>query len=471
MLNWLPPLALFIISAAVLLRTLVPTIYTLDSAEFVTGARLLGIVHAPGYALYLLALHLFLRLPGDPGFLGNLFSALCLALTAPLLYGILRALVADRWIAAVGTLILLWSYAVWLVGLFAEVYAPQLLTLTLTGWALVSRKPPLATGALFGLAVAANPASILAAPGMAAAFRAQAIPWRKSIAAALVGACLFGLTLLYFPWRYTQQPPLNLAGTYDSRGVFHAVDLTTPGGILWLLSGRQFGGLFFQGGQPVDVALLFARSFLGFGVVIGLFGAYALYRQRRGLLAAWLAFFVPYTGFYATYGAGDRLVMFGPSLLLWSILIAFGLRWMVERLPAVRPALVALPLLLLVAHFPLLDLSGETSVRTRAEATLARVDEGAAVFGQWHDVVPLEYLHFVEGWRPDVTIYNRFLFAEVDLRDFVSYLVESGRGVVFVHTLLEGTPADGWLFAGYEVEIVPVPDETALYLYVVRGAR
>ncbi|MBN1966748.1 MAG: DUF2723 domain-containing protein, partial [Anaerolineae bacterium] len=79
--SWWLALLLLAASFALLLRTVVPTIYTLDSAEFVIGAQTLGFVHAPGYPLYLTLLHLWLKLlPGDAGYAGNLFSALALAL-------------------------------------------------------------------------------------------------------------------------------------------------------------------------------------------------------------------------------------------------------------------------------------------------------------------------------------------------------------------------------------------------------
>ncbi|MBZ0307577.1 MAG: DUF2723 domain-containing protein, partial [Anaerolineae bacterium] len=145
--QWLPPLryffALFLLCLLVLLRTLVPTLYTLDSSEFVTGAKTLGFVHAPGYPLYLMLLHLFLKLPlGDIGWQGNLFSALCLALTAPFVYQILYRLTHSVGIALSAALIFVWSYEVWLTGLFAEVYALQLLTLAVCGWLLLFPPSP-----------------------------------------------------------------------------------------------------------------------------------------------------------------------------------------------------------------------------------------------------------------------------------------------------------------------------------------
>src|SRR5205085_4646944 len=69
------PAVVFILSLLVLLRTMAPTVYELDSAELATGAATLGIVHPPGYPLYTLVAHLFTLLPlRDVAFRVNLLS-------------------------------------------------------------------------------------------------------------------------------------------------------------------------------------------------------------------------------------------------------------------------------------------------------------------------------------------------------------------------------------------------------------
>src|SRR5438105_3531321 len=100
--TWVQQGFAFGVCLLILLRTMVPTLYTLDSAELATGVATLGIVHAPGYPLYLVIAHLFTLLPiGDIAFRVNLFSALCLALTAPAVYGLIVELLGDRIIALV----------------------------------------------------------------------------------------------------------------------------------------------------------------------------------------------------------------------------------------------------------------------------------------------------------------------------------------------------------------------------------
>ena len=431
----------------VLIRTVVPTIYTLDSAEFITGAWTQGIVHAPGYPLFLVILRLFLELPlGDIGLRGNLFSTLCLALSAPILFITLRRLGLARWVAVTTTLVYLWSYQIWLIGLFAEVYAPQILTVVACCLALARlRATPtgpwaLTAGVCFGLAVALHPISLLFGPAMILAFRGLRISWRTSLLAALVGLALWGFSLLYLPNRYAAGPTLNLAGMYTGDGSFAPVDLLSFSGIAWMLTGRQFDTLFFSAGLLPSAAqlqatlTLFTTNYLGFGLILGIYGLYVLGTQQRGLLAVWLTASIPFTYFYTTYGALDRDLMFGPALLLWAMPFGFGLQSLARSTPAwVRLSLaLALPLLMLVINFPRADLSQETSVRGRSEAFMQAVPAETVVFAHWVDITPLEYLQLVEGQRGDLQLYNLFLYPESALRTYLNTLLADGRTVWIV---------------------------------------
>lgn len=60
----------------------------------------------------------------------------------------------------------------------------------------------------------------------------------RSLAASLLGLSIY----LYLPWRYQALPAFNYAGHYDATGVFVPVNLWTPTGLWWLISGRAFAG-------------------------------------------------------------------------------------------------------------------------------------------------------------------------------------------------------------------------------------
>jgi len=56
---WLIPLALFVGTLAVYLRTLRPSFDWLDNSELITAAYHFGIGHNPGYPTFMLLGHLF----------------------------------------------------------------------------------------------------------------------------------------------------------------------------------------------------------------------------------------------------------------------------------------------------------------------------------------------------------------------------------------------------------------------------
>jgi hypothetical protein len=449
-------LALFGLCLLVLRLTMVPTIYTLDSAELTMGAASLGIVHAPGYPLFLVIGHLFSWLPvGDVGFRINLLSAVSLALSAPLLFNLLLNLLDDVWAALAATLMFLWSYYVWTSGIVAEVYAPQIVTLAACGWGLsrmARQSPPtrgaaLATGALYGVAVAMHPSSIFFAPGMAVAFGLLRVPWRTCLLAAGLGALCVGAALLYFPVRYAADPELNLAGSYRYDGSFEPVDLQSLQGIWWMLRGAQFEGLMFAAGYvPSTEALsLLVSNWLGIGVILGGIGLYVMGTQRRGLLVAWLALFVPFFYFYATYGAPDTETMFGPSYVLWAVTIAYGFKWITENSPLrlrIAAAIIA-PAIFLAVNYPLVDSHDDHEIRDRSELLFATLPDQAAVFGVWWEVVPLQYLQMIEGQRQDVVIFNLFL---LDARHLDRYLeggmVAPDQPLIFLSEISAGYLAD-----------------------------
>lgn len=440
--RWMPPAGLFGLALLILARTAVPTLYTFDSAELATAAWTLGLPHAPGYPLYLAAAHIFAQLPLGLDVAGrvNLFSALCLALAAVGVYHLLLRLYGKTWLALGAALVWVWSYYVWSAGIVAEVYAPQVMALAWTAWAL-SALPgggwvaTLRGGAFYGIALGLHPGSVLFAPAIAAAYLAAGVRLSRCAAAALVCALVFGAALLYFPLRYQAGVSFSLLGQYDAAGQFVPVDLTTPGGVLWVVRGAQFDHLFFNSGEvlPTRVARItgwLAANFLGLGVAVGLVGIWAL-RRRAPLLLVWGTAVIPFIIFYVGYGAPDVETMLVPLYLLWMIVFAAGWQWFGAA--AGRQAVYVLfvfAALLLVVNYPLVDGSRDDSVRRRAEIMMETLPADAAVFGGWFDIVPLEYLQIVEGARPDVRLYNLFLFEQATLRLFLAALAADDQSVV-----------------------------------------
>ena len=449
-----PSVVAFMGCVLILLYTTAPTILNTDSPELVAAAYTRGIPHAPGYPLYTLIGNAFTQLPfDDPAYRLNLMSAFSLALTIPLLYETLHLLLDDVYLSLAAALIFAWSFYVWTSGIVAEVYALQALLLTVCGYAVARIHAggrglwPMAAGLGFGLAVAAVPSSVMFAPGLALAFLLMDMPWRARILAGVVSLLVFGLALVYFPLAYAAEPALNSAGVYNAAGEFVTVDLQSLDGIWWLLRGGQFETLFFADGllptgeRLVDTGSWFLDNTLGFGVLLALLGLYELSRMRRGVLLVWLAWFLPYTYFFMTYGAPDRETMFVPSYLLLSLPIVYGLKWATDDFTSgTRFALMfALPLGLLIVNFARVNANGVTDLRDHTLTVEAAMPPDAFVFGAWEDVMPLTYRQVVAEARPDLHLYTLFFFENDGerIRSYVDTLLDDGETVIFFRDAAE----------------------------------
>ncbi len=118
-------ISLFLLTFLVYLKTLAPGVFGFDSAELATGVFTQGIVHPPGYPLYLLIGKLFTFLPiGDVAYRLNLMSAFFASLTVVLLYHAIRNIIQNRFAAWFAVLLFAFSNYFWQMALIAEVYTP-----------------------------------------------------------------------------------------------------------------------------------------------------------------------------------------------------------------------------------------------------------------------------------------------------------------------------------------------------------
>ncbi|MEL6150108.1 MAG: DUF2723 domain-containing protein, partial [Chloroflexota bacterium] len=430
----LPPL-LFGVHLLILLITVAPTIhaYHLDSAEFVIGAHTLGIVHSPGYPLYLMIAKGFTWLPfGSIALRVNLLSALALAGTTPFLYLALHNLVKDGVIAAGATLATVFSFHVWQMGVSAEVYAPQLFTLAVTGWLLTrGERTPLHGLALsYGLALAMNPASVLLAPGVGVV----ALSWRRPVWAyvrgAVIGVVVVLLSLIYFPVRYHEGTLYNAAGYYDGAGEFVSLPLDTMRGVWWMVRAVQFRTLYFYEGvvpswtQVQDVFFVVGSNTYWLGAVLALVGLIAMANTARRELVAWTVLFVPFIYFYTTYGAIDRTTMIGPAHALLALPMAHGLLVLLDGLPQrVKTGLIGMAVLLMLGvNLPGFIAQRSDNSYANAVRAIENMPPDAVVFGPWELIVSMQYVQLVDGERDDLTLYNLFLFQD---DSFEAYITET----------------------------------------------
>jgi hypothetical protein len=326
--------------------------------------------------------------------------------------------------------------------------------------------------ALAGLAAANNPATVLWWPGLLAL--ALTTPARKTLTArrlaGLGGVLLASLSLvLYLPLRSLADPAFVYVGSYDAAGQFHALELWRPENLLWFLSGRQFSWLVApytpqqlvqEFGQAVD--WLWA-AFLGVGLPLGLWGFWALLRRERSLALGLGLAALPHALFFAAYAAPDKDTMFLPVYAIWAIFLGVGLGELERLLPRpARPAVLALPLALLVVNLPYADVSDFSEPQALSVARLAQAEPGAIYLAHWGDAGAMHYQQIVNGVRPDVAVINAFFISQENLEQLVATALAQERAVYTTYSA--GLPARQvkLVAAGDDFRVVRRPPQSSI---------
>lgn len=133
---------MFLLGFALLVAFAAPGLYLRDSGELTTAAFTLGIAHETGFSLFCLLGKLAALIPlGEVAFRLNLLSSLCGALSAWLVYRIVRDLGGRDRVAELaglgGAAILLAGLTFWKASTVAEVYAPTAAAIALCLWLLL----------------------------------------------------------------------------------------------------------------------------------------------------------------------------------------------------------------------------------------------------------------------------------------------------------------------------------------------
>ncbi|MFZ0546331.1 MAG: DUF2723 domain-containing protein [Candidatus Promineifilaceae bacterium] len=441
--------AAFMLPFLLYLLTLAPTIYNLDSAELSTAASTGGIVRATGYPLYLLLGRIWSLIPvGDVGYRMNLLSAVCGALTIFLTWHILARLEVNVWARAGALGLLATAPYFWALSLIAEVYTlhtvlmAAVILLMLRWYERPTLLGLIPAVFLLALSMGNHAATILLAPAclflvLVRAPRLALHPktWLASGTALIAGMSIY----LYLPLLYTTNPAFNYAGIYNAAGEFLTVDLTTPSGLWWLISGKAFSGQMFAyklnelWPEISNFGIQLWISFFAVGVGPGLFGIVKLLRRNWRLGLFLILLFLANAIFYINYRVIDKNTMFLPAFLVWAVWVAIGyqdlLAWVVKTSPAAvedqriknlgRFVMVAVVVMALGWNWQRVNLAHDTSARERGEAILQAAEPNAILLGWWDTVPVVEYLQLVEGQRPDVQAINRFLISGPDMETLI----------------------------------------------------
>jgi hypothetical protein len=457
--------AAFAVPFLVYLLTMAPTIYNLDSAELTTAAHTGGIVRATGYPLYLMIGRIWSQIPiGDVGFRMNLLSAVSGAATVFMVERILSRWRLSNW-ALLGALgLLAFSTFFWAMSLIAEVYTLHAFLMTVVIWLLLrwGDQPTPArlamVGLVMGLSAGHHAATVLLAP--ACVFYVLTVAPRQALQPKAilltVGALVLGLSsYLYLPYLLSFNPQFNYAATYNAAGELVPVNLHTPDGLWWLISGKAFAGSmmgytpaeFWQ--ESVAYGVHLWRAFFAIGITPGLIGIVLLFRRNWRVGGMLALMFLANAIFYTNYRVIDKETMFLPTYVVWAIWLAVGLQWLLDwvqdhpeaalRAWGYRVVCIAIVCAVggsLLVNWSQVDLRNDYSTRLRGEWILKEVPRNAVVFGWWETVPVVQYLQMVEGERPDVLAINRFLIGYDEMESFVE--ANRGKRPLFFDTIPAG---------------------------------
>jgi hypothetical protein len=225
-------------------------------------------------------------------------------------------------------------------------------------------------------------------------------------------------------------------GGYAPDGTLRVWDLASIEGFWRHITASSFRSDAFAYG-PVGIAresrdfiLMLAGSFMVVGVPLGIAGIARQWRSDRVALVLLAGTALPVTLFFINYGTVDKEFMFLPAYAVWSLWLVLGIDWAIDSVSvaggSAAPVLLsgavalALPALAFGVNLRLVSLHSERSVRTDAERFLARVPQGAIVYGAFTDVAPYQYLQEVEGVRPDVRLVNAWTVDRAFLRELAA---------------------------------------------------
>jgi len=398
-----------------------------DDGLFIMSSYFLGIDHPPGYPLLTLLGKLFTLLPvGSIALRVHLLSAFFGALTCVALWLVVRALFADAVSAYTGAVLYGLSATFWSQAIIAETYTLNtffffcLFYLALVFLATKNLRVLYVFAGVFGLSLANHwPLMLLSTPCLVLLL----LPARCEVLRAsprMLGIA-FVVCVLPYLWmvvRSRMDPEINFYGPisgfesllfFVSRQGFRNVDVSQSADIADKLDYQGFLLIeMVRQYTPVGAALA------GFGLVqqfrrLNLSTAFALLAGWLGsslVLGAMLGF--DYEPLMKAAIRRYPLIPYG-ILAVWLVLALDALTSRVRRgAAAVRVGtFAALAAVVFLSHRDVNVRRDDTWARDYATAVLESLDKGAVLFVHGDDdSFPIGYMNRVEGFRPDVTLYN-----------------------------------------------------------------
>jgi hypothetical protein len=446
--DYLTALGVFIAVLAVYWTTLPPTVTGEDAGELIVAAYKLGIPHPPGYPSWCILAHPFTWLPiGSIGFRVALSSAVFAAGACSVLSLVTIKLTSNRIAALMAGLVLAFSAEFWEQAIIPEVYALNVLFMSISVLLMVlwyeSHRPKLLLIFSFvvGLGAANHNTMQLLAPAfllfVLSVDRQPLKRWKLYGGCIGIAASTLVLTYLYLPIRSLANPPVDWGNpeTWDN---FLAMVKREQFNFMFNQYDRSFG-LFIE--QSKTLLGYVSGSFTPLGLLFLPLGLWILWKRNRHL-----------TGFVAglsivlslvfmvvlNYGSTKQDIWINNVFFIpffWFIALCFGAaadigmkkfaRNTVEQYGIACMAFV-LVAFLAFSHYSTVDKSDYHFAEDYGRNILNQLDENALYIPTAdHATFPLMYLQTVEGLRPDVHIGNKYGYIDAELYEGIDDEIKS----------------------------------------------
>jgi len=447
------PAILVVLFGICYLRTLFPTIWFGDTAEFQTIAYLGGLAHTTGYPLYLTLAKPFVFSPvGNPALNLNFMSALFGVLTVLAVYWLIAFLVENRFYAWLGAIVFGCGITFWSQTSMAEVYTLHnfifaLIIILVLKWEKSSERKYLQIGLfLLALSLGNHLSILLLVPPIIflSAIKRNTDSRCNSLGniAALVwppAIALFIAILLYFIHDATASP-------YDH---MRAIEMMSPESwgktaadfdsfwerMFHLLTARQFSGSMFNIGwseiwEHMVKSLSFAVENLGIpGIIFGLAGFIVLFfsRWKQAVFFAVLSLSILIYNLDYDIWKFDIDVYFIPLWMITVVMTAICIMYLSEKAGAVISFAFARQvtaiIIALIILTPMLYGSEQVSAiaaghppgepdpykaYNSTKSVMQKIEDNAIIFALWHQFHVIGYILLVEESRTGIAIHELF---------------------------------------------------------------
>jgi hypothetical protein len=412
----LAPLVAGVAALFVYCLTLLPGVGASDVAEMQTVPKILGIAHTTGYPLWTLVGFLWTRLPlGNSAFRMNLLTALFFAASVALLAVLGIRLGVRPWLGTTAALIFAFAGLTWGSAVHAEVQSLHVLLVAVSMFAAAG----------FGLAHQAL--MFLTAPPLIAWFclRHLRVMWvRRTLLLTAVALIVPLLFYFYLPIRAAHGAPVVNAvpGSHGWFSVMLGEGFTGSGSTLRSIAvwWHSLGDDLREGAQGIGWFPYLHAGAQGIGwfpIMLAGLGVVVLVRRAPAALVGLLIVIAADT--YGLARTQVKVTYLLVPLFVVTLLAAVGAEKLVSLLSARGPTkyrklvagclvigFAAVPLVAVVSRYGSYDQSGNRVDLVNAQRILAALPPHAVIWVYWDIRTTLQYEHFVDGQRPDVTILD-----------------------------------------------------------------